>query len=68
MLRSKTSLASALVLLSFSCPLMLAQSSTPQEEKNKDLVLNWWREVIAFYHVDLAPKYMADDYVETRTF
>ena len=42
---------------------LFAQDSA-QEAKNKKLVLDWYREVIAYGHVDLAPKYMADDYLE----
>jgi predicted SnoaL-like aldol condensation-catalyzing enzyme len=41
-----------------------AQADSPQEAKNKQLVLNWWREVVTFNHVELANKYMAADYVE----
>jgi|SRR5665213_564758 len=35
-----------------------------QQAKNQKLVLNWYREVIAYNHVDLAKKYMADDFAE----
>jgi predicted SnoaL-like aldol condensation-catalyzing enzyme len=41
-----------------------AQADSAQEAKNKQLVLDWWREVVTFNHVDLANRYMADDYVE----
>jgi predicted SnoaL-like aldol condensation-catalyzing enzyme len=41
-----------------------AQTDSPQEAKNQQLVMNWYREVVAYGHVDLAQKYMADDYVE----
>lgn len=37
---------------------------TAQEKKNVDFVLNWWREVIQARHVDLAPKYQAEDYIQ----
>ena len=53
--------ASALALVFTG--LMRAQDS-PQEAKNKQLVLDWYREVIAYGHTELAGKYMADDYVE----
>lgn len=43
---------------------LMAQGNPAQEEKNKELVLNWWREVVTFGHVELANKYMADDYIE----
>ena len=45
-----------------SSPLCAAE--TPQELKNQALAMNWYREVIAFGHVELAPKYMAATYVE----
>ena len=48
----------------FACVSLLAQSGAAQEEKNTQMALNWWREVVAFGHVELAPKYMADDYIE----
>jgi predicted SnoaL-like aldol condensation-catalyzing enzyme len=35
-----------------------------QENKNLDLVLNWWREVLDGGHLDLAPKYQAEDYIQ----
>jgi predicted SnoaL-like aldol condensation-catalyzing enzyme len=50
--------------LAFGCGHLVAQNSSAQEQKNQELVMNWWREVVTFGHVDLAPKYMADDYVE----
>lgn len=35
-----------------------------QEKKNLDMVLTWWREVIDAGHVELAPKYQAEDYIQ----
>lgn len=35
-----------------------------QETKNQQLALNWYREVVANGHVEVANKYMADDFVE----
>src|ERR1700749_1942487 len=35
-----------------------------QDAKNQQLALNWYREVIANGHVELANKYMSDDFVE----
>jgi predicted SnoaL-like aldol condensation-catalyzing enzyme len=35
-----------------------------QEKKNLDLVLNWWREVLDGGHLELAPKYQAEDYIQ----
>jgi predicted SnoaL-like aldol condensation-catalyzing enzyme len=41
-----------------------AQDNPALEGKNQKLVMDWYREVIVFAHVDLAAKYMADTYVE----
>jgi predicted SnoaL-like aldol condensation-catalyzing enzyme len=35
-----------------------------QEKKNLDLVLTWWREVLEGGHLELAPKYQAEDYIQ----
>ncbi len=37
---------------------------TAQEKKNLDFVLKWWREVIFAGHVELAPKYQAETYIQ----
>ena len=37
---------------------------TPQEKQNLDMVLQWWREVVYAGHVELAPKYMAENLIE----
>ena len=50
--------------MAMGCGFLAAQTSAAQEQKNQQLVMNWWREVVTFGHVELAPKYMADDYVE----
>ena len=44
----------------------LAQSNTmnAREQANLKFVLDWWREVIAARHVDLAPKYQAENYIQ----
>jgi predicted SnoaL-like aldol condensation-catalyzing enzyme len=42
----------------------LRAQDSEQEAKNMARVLDWYREVVAYGHVELAPKYMADDYVE----
>ena len=42
---------------------LLAQDPA-QEAKNQKLVTDWYREVIAYGHVELAPKYMAASYIE----
>jgi len=64
MIRSKATLFKTLTLLTLGCASLAAQSSTKEEEKNKTMVLNWWREVVANGKVDSAAKYMADGYVE----
>jgi predicted SnoaL-like aldol condensation-catalyzing enzyme len=51
------------VALTIGCGIAPAQN-VDQETKNQELVLNWYREVITFGHVELAPKYMADTYIE----
>lgn len=35
-----------------------------QEKANLKMVLDWWREVIQSRHVELAPKYQAEDYIQ----
>ncbi len=37
---------------------------TGAEKKNLDMVLNWWREVLDGGHLELAPKYQAEDYIQ----
>jgi predicted SnoaL-like aldol condensation-catalyzing enzyme len=51
------------VLLMIGCAALSAQSPN-QEAKNQQLVLDWYREVVTFGHVELAPKYMADTFIE----
>jgi len=51
-------------VLAVSAAGTLRAQDSAQEAKNKQLVLDWYREVIAYGHVELAPKYMADDFVE----
>jgi predicted SnoaL-like aldol condensation-catalyzing enzyme len=43
---------------------LMAQANSEMEAKNQQLVMNWYREVVAYGHVELASKYMADDFVE----
>ncbi len=51
------------VILAAGCGALRAQDGA-QEAKNQKLVLEWYREVIVNGHVELAPKYMAANYVE----
>lgn len=41
-----------------------SKSMTAQEQANLKVVLDWWREVLQAGHLDLAPKYMAEDYIQ----
>ncbi len=70
-----TLLAGAIVLLAASPVLLLAESINPpttpqtapmtaQEKKNLETALTWWREVIQSRHLDLAPKYQAENYIQ----
>ncbi len=42
----------------------LLQSSDPQLAANKKLVFDFWREVFQARNMDLAPKYMAENYMQ----
>lgn len=54
----------ATALAAFGSATLAAQGNSAQEAKNQQLAMNWYREVIAYGHVDLASKYMAGDYIE----
>ncbi|MEY4933482.1 MAG: hypothetical protein RLZZ403_1802 [Pseudomonadota bacterium] len=41
-----------------------SKNMTAQEQANLKLVLDWWREVLQAGHLELAPKYMAEDYIQ----
>ena len=41
-----------------------AKTMTAQEQANLTLVLDWWREVLQAGHMELAPKYMAESYLQ----
>jgi predicted SnoaL-like aldol condensation-catalyzing enzyme len=62
MKHSKFAAASALVLCAAAT--LMAAGDTAPEAKNQKLVMNWYREVVANGHVDLANKFMAENYVE----
>lgn len=61
--RGFVALTCALFLTAVAGGELKAQDSA-QEAKNLKLVMNWYREVVANGHAELAPKYMADNYVE----
>jgi len=55
----------SLVALVLSVPPLGAQSNmNAREQANVKFVLDWWREVIQSRHVELAPKYQAEDYIQ----
>src|SRR6476659_10922496 len=37
---------------------------TAQEKKNHDMVMTWWREVLYAGHLELAPRYQAENYIQ----
>jgi predicted SnoaL-like aldol condensation-catalyzing enzyme len=57
-----------IALLFIACVPTSAQdmpsTMTAQEKANVKMVLDWWREVIVAHHVELAPKYQAEDYIQ----
>jgi predicted SnoaL-like aldol condensation-catalyzing enzyme len=72
---SKVKLLASALVAAAGISLLSAESINPpttpqtapmnaQEKKNLDLVLNWWREVLDGGHLDLAPKYQAEDYIQ----
>jgi predicted SnoaL-like aldol condensation-catalyzing enzyme len=42
----------------------MLQSEDPQLARNKRFVYDFWREVFEAAHMDLAPKYMAETYIQ----
>jgi predicted SnoaL-like aldol condensation-catalyzing enzyme len=44
--------------------LELLQSADPVLAANKKLVFDFWREVLQAHHVERAPEYMADGYIQ----
>jgi predicted SnoaL-like aldol condensation-catalyzing enzyme len=56
---------SAALLGATLCVSAIAQfKNTPQEEKNQQLVLDLYRDVLGYHHYELASKYMAADYIQ----
>lgn len=52
-------------LVSLGCLIAVAQmKNTPEEQKNEELVLNLYRDVLGYHHFELASKYMAADYIQ----
>ena len=57
----------ALALAAFGSLALVAvaqMKNTPQEQKNEELVLNLYRDVLGYHHFELASKYMAADYIQ----
>jgi predicted SnoaL-like aldol condensation-catalyzing enzyme len=59
-------LAGALALATMSSAPLAAQSKqmTPQEKKNLQLVLDWWREGFVAGHAEVIDKYLAPDMIQ----
>src|SRR5437660_2062808 len=70
----KTILLASICILLLAIPLAAESINPPtkpqiapmsaQEKKNLDMVLTWWREVLYAGHVELAPKYQAENYIQ----
>jgi predicted SnoaL-like aldol condensation-catalyzing enzyme len=45
-------------------PVQESNGMNAQEKANLKMVLDWWREVIQSRHVELAPKYQAETYMQ----
>jgi predicted SnoaL-like aldol condensation-catalyzing enzyme len=55
----------AITLVVMTAPPGAAQSAmTPKEKANLQFVLDWWREQIQSRHMELAPKYQAENYIQ----
>ena len=54
----------ALALASATPPVAAQANMNAQEQANVKFVLDWWREVLQSRHVELAPKYQAEDYIQ----
>src|SRR5580704_7357942 len=70
----KITLSATIVALAATAALSAASINPPtmpqtapmdkQSKKNLDMVLEWWRVVIQGGHLDQAPKYQAEDYIQ----
>lgn len=60
-----TSIGALLLALTVGTAPAGAQAQmTPQEQANLKIVSDWWRSVIQAGHVEMAPMYMAEDYIQ----
>jgi predicted SnoaL-like aldol condensation-catalyzing enzyme len=57
-------LSLAMVLLAGVALAAQSTSMTSKEQANLKFVLDWWREVLEARHLDLAPKYQAENYIQ----
>ena len=62
----RNTLWAAALLLAVSAAPASAQSKTmtAQEQANLKTALDWWRQVIQARHVEMAPQYQAEDYIQ----
>jgi predicted SnoaL-like aldol condensation-catalyzing enzyme len=65
-LRTMRGIAFALALVMAGGAAMMAQAGpmTAKEQANLTFVLDWWRDVLQARHLDLAPKYQAENYIQ----
>jgi len=59
-LTTKAMAGTVVGLVTLASSVLLAQQfkNTPEEQKNEDLVLNLYRDVLQYHHFDLASKYL----------
>ena len=64
--RTIRGIAFALALVMVGGAAMMAQAGpmTAKEQANLTFVLDWWRDVLQARHLDLAPKYQAENYIQ----
>jgi predicted SnoaL-like aldol condensation-catalyzing enzyme len=64
--RTMRGIAFAVALVMVGGAAMMAQAGpmTAKEQANLKFVLDWWRDVLQARHLDLAPKYQAENYIQ----
>ena len=65
-IRTSRWLGAAVVVLAVGGAAALADVGpmTAKEQANLKFVLDWWRDVLQARHLDLAPKYQAENYIQ----
>jgi predicted SnoaL-like aldol condensation-catalyzing enzyme len=53
-----------IALVGSALPVAAQSNMNAREQANVKFVLDWWREVIQARHVELAPKYQAENYIQ----